>query len=106
VARRWQEGDTGQGRAVFYLGDSIPGEPYARFIAGELRRLPQLRPETRAALELRAPTGLFWSVLESGSLALLNFADEEAAVRLPGGQTVTLAPYAIALVPAAQWRKR
>ena len=106
AARRWQEGDTGRGRAVFYLGDSIPGEPYARFIAGELRRLPQLRPETQAALKLRAPAGVFWSVLESGSLALLNFADEEAAVRLPGGGTVTLAPYAVAVVHAGQWRKR
>lgn len=106
AARRWQEGDTGQGRAVFYLGDSIPGEPYARFIAGELRRLPQLRPETQAALKLRTPAGVFWSVLESGSLALLNFADEEAAVRLPAGGTVTLAPYAIAVVHAGQWRER
>jgi hypothetical protein len=106
AARRWQEGDTGRGRAVFYLGDSIPGEPYARFIAGELRRLPQLRPETQAALKLRTPAGVFWSVLESGSLALLNFADEEAAVRLPGGGTVTLAPYAVAVVPTGQWRKR
>jgi hypothetical protein len=45
-------------------------------------------------------------VLESGSLALLSFADEEAAVRLPGGGTVTLAPYAVAVVHAGQWRKR
>lgn len=76
------------------------------FIASQLRRLPQLRPETRAALELRTSDGAFWSVLETGSLALLNFADEEVVVRLPGGGTVTLAPYAVAIVPAAQWRKR
>ena len=43
------------------------------------------------------PAGIYWSVLENGKLALLNFSDHTATVRPPGGQPVTIDPYEIAM---------
>ncbi|HZT28259.1 MAG TPA: beta-galactosidase [Bryobacteraceae bacterium] len=95
VWNRWQSGRTGKGKVIFFAGDPEPGDYYARFVAGELRRLPQLRPAVKRALGLRKPAEVYWSVLSHGELALLNFGDEEASVRWQEGKTVRLAPYTI-----------
>ena len=97
VSRRWQAGATGKGRVIFFRGDPEPGEPYARFVRDELRKLDHLRPQIRGALRMEKPHWVYWSVLENGALALLNFGDDEAVVRLDGGRTVRLEPYTIAL---------
>ncbi len=95
VWNRWQRGETGKGRVIFFPGDPEPGEPYARFVRDELRRLGNLRPEVRRAMRLEKPADVYWSILESGLLLLLNFSDDEATVRLDSGKTLRLAPYTI-----------
>lgn len=97
IARRWRDGDTGRGRVIFFRGDPEPGEPYARFVRDQLRALDVLRPPVRRALAMEKPHWAYWSVLENGALALLNFGDDPATIRLPGGRTVELAPYTFRL---------
>ncbi len=93
VARRWREGQTGRGRVIFFRGDPEPGEPYARFVREQLRALDVLRPPVRRALAIEKPAWVYWSVLENGLLALLNFGDDPAIVRLADGRTLRLEPY-------------
>jgi hypothetical protein len=95
VWNRWQRGETGKGRVIFFPGDPEPGQPYARFVRDELRRLGSLRPEVRRAVRLEKPADVYWSVLENGLLLLLNFSDDEATVRLDNGKTLRLDPYVI-----------
>ncbi|MBI4875157.1 MAG: beta-galactosidase [Acidobacteria bacterium] len=97
VSRRWQRGETGKGRVIFFAGDPEPGEPYARFVRDELRRETRLSLALRRALALEKPREVNWSVLENGMTALLNFGDDEAAVRTASGRTLSLKPYSIRL---------
>jgi len=97
VSRRWRQGLTGQGRVIFFRGDPEPGEPYARFVRDQLRQLDQLRPPIRRALRMDKPPSVYWSVLESGALALLNFSDDPALVRLADGRSLELDPYTVRL---------
>lgn len=99
VARRWQRGATGKGKVIFFAGDPVPGEYYARFVRDQLRRLDVLRPEIRRALAIEKPEFVYWSVLEGGRVALLNFDDEEAAVTLPPRRALRLEPYSVAIEP-------
>ena len=99
VSRRWQRQETGKGRVIFFAGDPEPGEPYARFVRDELRKLGNLRPQVRAALRMEKPPGVYWSVLENGETWLLNFSDGEAVAVLEGGRRMRLAPYTIATAP-------
>lgn len=99
IARRWQQGQTGKGKVIVFAGDPVPGEYYARFVRDRLRKLDVLRPAVRAALAIEKPEFVYWSVLEGGRLALLNFDDAEAQIQLGRGRTVRLAPYTIALEP-------
>ena len=93
--QRWKAGRTAQGKVVFFPGDPEPGEPYARFVRDELRRVAALRPAVRDALRMEKPASVYWSVLEDGALFLLNFGDDPAEVRLAGGAVVHLPPYSI-----------
>lgn len=97
ISARWLGGDTGQGRVVLWHGDLVPGQFYAEFLRDLLLKLPRIRPQTRAALRMVKPAGLFWSTLENGKLAMLNFSNHPATVRTPAGRMVTLPPYEIAL---------
>ncbi|MCX6624738.1 MAG: beta-galactosidase, partial [Acidobacteria bacterium] len=97
IFQRWQSGDTGKGKLIVYSGDSIPGEPYARFVAQELQKMTTLRPAISAALRIRKPADVYWSALENGKLALLNFSDDITTITLDGGRIVRLDPYAIVL---------
>lgn len=97
IAEKWRRGETGKGRVIFFEGDPVPAEYYAQFVRRRLLDTPGLRPETRRALALEKPEFVYWSILESGRLALLNFEDDEAAVRLADGRVVRLKPYSIAL---------
>lgn len=98
ISQRWRQGETGKGKVIFYPGDPVPGEHYARFVRNELRRLGSLRPQIRRALEIDKPEFVYWSVLENGRLALLNFEDAGAVIRLADGGKVRLPPYRMALV--------
>jgi hypothetical protein len=68
----------------------------------QLLGLKQLRPEIHRALEIQKPNDVYWSVLEGGKLALLNFTDHEALVRLSGGKTLAVPPFGILMTPS--WR--
>ncbi|MEN6535611.1 MAG: beta-galactosidase [Bryobacteraceae bacterium] len=100
VWQRWQRGETGKGRVIIFPGDPEPGQPYARYVRDQLRKLNTLRPEIQRAVRMEKPGDVYWSVLENGLLLLLNFGDDEAEVRLDGGKTVRLAPYTIETLEA------
>jgi hypothetical protein len=97
VMQRWLAGDTGKGKAVFWRGDSIPPEFYTSFLRKQLLGMNQLHPWVQAALRMERPAGVYWSVLESGKVALLNFSDEAATVRMADGRSLKIKPYEIAL---------
>jgi hypothetical protein len=102
LAQSWQKGEVGKGRAIFYNGDPEPPDEYVEFVRQQLLGLKQLRPEVHTALQIDKPRDVYWSVLEGGKLALLNFTDHPALVRLPGGKTIPVQPYGIVMTTA--WR--
>lgn len=93
ISAKWVAGDTGKGRAVVWRGDLIPSQSYAEFVRELLLKTPSLRPEIQAALRMDKPATVYWSVLENGRTALLNFSSRPATVRLASGKTLTLPPY-------------
>jgi hypothetical protein len=97
LSRRWQQGDTGQGRVLFFDGHPQPLTEYCRFVRNELRAMANVRPQIRRALSMEKPPNVYWSVLSNGQLVLLNFGDNQAAVRLERGKTLRLAPYSIVM---------
>jgi hypothetical protein len=102
IAQRWQRGEVGKGRVIFFAGEADPPDEYVEFVRQQLLRLQQLRPAVHRALEIDKPRNVYWSVLEGGKLALLNFTDYETRVPLPGGSTVVVPPYGI--VMTTSWR--
>ncbi|MBI4893881.1 MAG: beta-galactosidase [Acidobacteria bacterium] len=97
IATKWLAGDTGKGKVVLWHGDLVPSEFYAEFLRDLALKLPAIRPETKAALRMEKPAGVYWSVLENGKLMLLNFSNHAATVKTPAGKPVTIAPYEIAM---------
>ncbi|HJY05800.1 MAG TPA: hypothetical protein VJ323_05755, partial [Bryobacteraceae bacterium] len=94
-----RKGDTGKGRVIYYEGHpSIP--KYAEFLAAELRKLP-LSPGVHRALEMQRPSSVYWSVLTNGKLALFNFDDDAAVIRLADNRAIPLKPYEVKLISAA-----
>jgi hypothetical protein len=102
IAQAWQRGETGKGRALIFLGEAEPPNEYMEFVRDQLRGLTQLRPEVQRALRIEKPQEVYWSVLEGGKLALLNFTNHPALVRFPAGGTLRLQPYEI--VMKSSWR--
>ncbi len=99
----WQRGDTGKGSFRRFAGDMEPIALYGDYLESVLTGVRNLHPWTRAALRVEHPPRVFLSVLEDGHLALLNYNDSPAEVRLPGEFQDTLPPYTIrvkALKPA------
>lgn len=97
LATKWLSGDTGKGRVVLWRGDLIPSRSYAEFVRELVLNTPGIRPQILAALQMEKPHSTFWSVLENGRLALLNFSSRPATVRLQSGKTVTIPPYELAM---------
>ncbi len=97
VNQAWQQGDTGKGQVIFIPGEMTPPDQYVEFARQQLLGLKQLRPEIHRALMIEKPKNVYWSVLEGGKLALLNFTDTGVHLHLVGGNTVFLAPYSIAI---------
>ncbi|MCC6344376.1 MAG: family 14 glycosylhydrolase [Bryobacterales bacterium] len=93
ISTRWLAGDTGKGRVVVFHGDLIPSRFYAAFVRDLLLKTPGLDARTLAALGVDKPDTVYWSALENGKLALLNFDSHPARVRLATGKTLTLPPY-------------
>jgi len=92
------EGERYKGRIVLFPGDPQPPDAYAGFIRAEALKIPSLDPSIRRALAMTKPPGVYWSVLESGKLALLNFDGRPATVTMTDGAPMSLKPYSITLV--------
>ena len=97
IAQKWLAGDTGKGRVVLWRGDLIPSRSYAEFVRDLLLKSPSTNPRIHAALEMDKPNSVFWSVLENGKLALLNFSSRPAKVRLAGGKDLNIPAYEIVM---------
>jgi hypothetical protein len=97
ISSAWQAGKTGKGRVIFFDGYSEPSKYYISFVQSTLRTLPQLRPEVRNALRIQSSGEVYWSVLKTGKLVLLNYDDRESAVKLADGRTLLLKPYAMTI---------
>jgi hypothetical protein len=97
IMQKWASGDTGKGKAIFWPGDAIPPDYYAEFVREQLLKMPQIRPGIRAALRMEKPEKVFWSLLENGKLALLNYHGRAVDVRLDSGKTVHIDPYEIVM---------
>jgi hypothetical protein len=90
IGDRWLAGDTGKGRVILWRGDLVPSRDYAEFVRELLLATPSIHPRIRAALRMEKPATVYWSVLDNGRLALLNFSGRAATVRLAGGKNVTI----------------
>jgi hypothetical protein len=97
LAEKWMAGETGKGRVVLWRGDLVPSQSYAEFVRELLLQTPSIRPLVRSALRMEKPASVFWSVLENGKLALLNFSSRPARVTLAGGKKVEIPSFDIAL---------
>jgi hypothetical protein len=97
MMQRWASGDTGKGKFISYSGDAVPAEFYSQFIRAQLRKMPQVRGQIRSALAMQKPSSVFWSVLENGKLALLNFSGDAASIRLESGKAIRIDPYEMVL---------
>jgi hypothetical protein len=95
VFRRWQKGETGKGRAMLFTGQTEPFSAYAEYVRRELPKVQSLGVAVREAVTMRKPDDAFWTVMEDGRVALLNYGDTTAVVTGADGRTVTLAPYSI-----------
>ena len=93
IAQKWVAGDTGKGGVIQWQGDLVPSGSYAEFVRDLLLKTPAIRPQTRDALRMQKPPTVFWSVLENQQLALLNFGEHAAKVRLANGKTVRIPAY-------------
>jgi hypothetical protein len=97
IAKKWIAGDTANGRVIVWQGDLIPSGSYVEFVRDVLRNTATLQPQIRNALNMEKPATVFWSVLENGKLALLNFGNCPATVRLASGKQINIAAYEMAL---------
>jgi len=95
IAGGWQNGRTGKGKVIFYTGEPTPGDYYARFVKRQLLQVTDLDPRIREALALEKPAEVYWSVLASGDLALLNFTDDPVDIHLAAGRTAHVESYGI-----------
>lgn len=93
ISQRWLSGDTGKGRVLVWYGDLIPTLEYAGFVKDLLLKMPSIHPRIKDALRMDKPATVYWSVLDNGKLALLNFDGRTQAVRLASGQSVVMPPY-------------
>jgi len=104
VFRRWQKGETGKGRAMLFAGQTEPFSAFVEYVRRELPKVEGMSAAVREAVTMRKPDDTFWTVMEDGRVALLNYGDEAAVVTLSGGRTVTLVPYSfwVSISPGAR----
>jgi hypothetical protein len=94
IFEKWQSGDTGGGRVLLYAWHA-DRKYYLAYVRKQLGGMAAIRPEVRRALAINKPEETYWSVLRNGRLVLLNYGDDRATVRLPGGKTLKIEPYTI-----------
>jgi hypothetical protein len=93
ISARWVAGDTGKGKVIVWGGEVIPARDFSEFVRDLLLETPSIHPRIRAALQMQKPSMVYWSVLDNGRLALLNFTSKAATVRLAGGRVVSIPAY-------------
>lgn len=96
--RAWENGDTGQGTFHRFQGDMEPIALYGDYIESILRGLDNLHPLTKQAMAVDRPDRVFVSALETGKLAILNYREDTAHVKLEGRLNEEMAPYSIRIV--------
>ncbi|MBL8222160.1 MAG: hypothetical protein JNL62_23190, partial [Bryobacterales bacterium] len=93
ISNRWVNGDTGKGKVIVWRGEVIPGLEFAEGVKELLLKTPSIHPRIQAALKMQKPSTVYWSVLENGRLALLNFSPRTASVKLAGGKQISIPPF-------------
>lgn len=74
-------------------GDLVPSGYFAEFVRDLIARTETINPRLRAAAKMDKPNTVFYSVLENGKVALLNFNGKPATIKLASGRIVTMGPY-------------
>ncbi|MFN7934266.1 MAG: family 14 glycosylhydrolase [Bryobacteraceae bacterium] len=93
ISNRWLAGDTGKGKVISWRGEVIPALEFTEGMKDLLLKTPSIHPRIQAALKMQKPATTYWSVLENGKLALLNFSPRTATVKLAGGKIITIPPF-------------
>ena len=78
--------------------DREPPHRFADRVRAELLAMDGLEPLTRAMLRTEKPAEVYVAALTTGELAVLNYSDAPAEVRVPGAEACTVAPYRIRLI--------
>lgn len=97
VQKAWEQGKTGKGQFIRYLEhEANPSEYYLRFLRSHLLEINGYHPYMLKALQMDKPETVYWSLLQNGELALLNYDDAPATVRFDG-KTIQMEPYSICI---------
>ncbi|MBX3177619.1 MAG: beta-galactosidase [Candidatus Hydrogenedentes bacterium] len=97
IFQGWSGGETGQGAFYRFRGDMEPESLYADFVRGALVESDALSAKERALLAVERPEQVFFSVLESGRIAALNYNPEAVTLAVEGGREIRVPGYGIAL---------
>ncbi|MBL8240987.1 MAG: beta-galactosidase [Bryobacterales bacterium] len=93
ISNRWLAGDTGKGKVFAYGGEVIPARAFSEYIHSLVLNTPGIHPRIQAAMKMKKPDTVYWSVLDNGKLALLNFSSRPATVRLASGKVILIPPH-------------
>lgn len=96
VYRAWAAGKTGQGAFYRFKGDMEPTELYGDFVRKVLSDSKGLSSLEQRLLSVRRPDHVFFSLLESGKVAALNYDPEVATLTLADGKLLEVPGYGIA----------
>lgn len=91
----WSDGKTGKGTFSRFRGDMEPNELYGDFVRKVLSEKQVLPPVEQKLLAVKRPEHTFFSVLESGKIAALNYDAEPVTLELGDGKTVEVPGYGI-----------
>lgn len=91
----WSDGKTGKGSFSRFRGDMEPNELYGDFVRKVLSEKQVLPPVEQKLLAVKRPEHTFFSVLESGKIAALNYDAEPVTLELGSGKTVEVPGYGI-----------
>lgn len=95
VFEAWSSGKTGKGSFHRFRGDMEPTELYGDFVREVLSETKVLPPVEQKLLAVERPDHTFFSVLESGKIAALNYDPESVTLELGGGRIVEVPGYGI-----------
>lgn len=91
----WSSGQTGKGHFYRFRGDMEPTELYGDFVRNVLIENPVLPPVEQKLLAVDRPDHTFFSLLESGKIAALNYDADAVTLETGNGKTVEVPGYGI-----------